>query len=99
MEVFVVVYKAEFDCEEFDDVYVYDTFDKAQDAFNDIIDGWLGEDLFNVEKPTCKHAEWDNEEYYGIYHNDHSRSASFYIEETDNVVNHLSIRIECSQVM
>lgn len=98
MEVFVVVYKAEFDCEDFDDVYVYDTFDKAQDAFNDIIDGWIDEELFNVEKPTGKNTEWNDEKYYGLYHNDHSR-AYFYIEEKDNVVNNVSVSIRRSKVM
>lgn len=98
MEVFVVVFKAEFDGEEFDDVYVYDTFNKAKGTFNEIIDGWFVEDLFNVEKPTCEHTEWNNENYCGTYYNDH-KDAYLYIEETDNVVNHLSVRIECHNVM
>lgn len=98
MEVFVVVYKAEFDNEDFDDVYVYDTFDKAKDCFDDLIDGWFDEELFNVEKPTCEHTEWDNENYCGTYYNDH-KLAYLYIEETDNVVNHLSVRVERRKVM
>lgn len=99
MEVFVVVYKAEFDNEEFDDVYVYDTFDKANDTFVDIIDEWFNKDLFDFEKPKSEDVEWNNDEYIGHYHNDSHNDAYLYIEETNNVANHLSVRIERQNVM
>jgi hypothetical protein len=98
MEVFVVVYKAEFDNEEFDDVYVYDTFDKANKTFTDIIDGWLNENLFDVEKPTSEGFEWNDDKYIGFFHKDDYNNAYLYIEETNNVANYLSVRVEHQNV-
>ena len=92
MEVYLVVYKVKFDSEEFNDVHIYDAFYKAQNAFDDIIDGWLVEDLSNVGKPNSRRTEFGAENYYGVYHKSDDE-AYFYIEERDNAANHISVRI------
>lgn len=98
MEVFVVVYKAEFDNEVFDNVYVYDTFNKSKECFEDIIYGWFNEELFNVKLPNGETAEWNDENYFGMYQNT-KNDAYLRIEETNNVANYLSVRVERHKVM
>ena len=92
MEVYAVIYKAEFNCEEFDDVYLYDTFEKAHDSFVDIAKGWFGEGLFETEMPT-ESKVWAHGKYYG-YYSKYVDEEYLDIEERDNVVNYLSIRVE-----
>ena len=49
MKVFVLHYHAEFDLEEYENIYCYDTFDKAHTNFIDIIRDWEDEELFNTK--------------------------------------------------
>lgn len=102
MKVFALIYKAEFDNEEFDDVYLYDSFEKAHKNFEEIIDGWFTEELFNTDKPVTDTSynslNWHSEEYDGFY----TKSPNYeqlYIEETNNVVNYLNVRVEELEVM
>lgn len=97
MKVYALVYKAEFDCETFDDIYVYDSFEKAHKNFTEIVDGWFNEELFNVEMPT-NNMIWETEEYEGHY-SKYSDSEYLHIEERDNVVNYLSVRVEVCEVL
>lgn len=92
MEVYALVYKAEFDCEVFDDVYLYDSFEKAHEKFVDIIKDWFNDELFNVEMPKYS-IVWSTDEYDGYYHK-YREEENLYIEERHNVVNYLSVRVE-----
>lgn len=93
MKVYALVYRGEFNCECYDNVYLYSTFDKAYESFVEIIKDWFdNEDKFNVPIPT-ENIEWHNDEYTGHYTKTNN-SVYLYIEETFNVVNHLSMCIE-----
>lgn len=103
MKVFAVVYKASFDNEEFDNVYLYDSFEKAHKNFLEIVDGWEDEELFDTkiidtESGEICATEWDDEKYYGFY-SKMTRYEQIYIEERDNVVNYLNVRVEELEVM
>lgn len=105
MKVFAVVYKAEFDCEEYDDVYLYDSFEKAHKNFLDIIRGWEDKELFNTkifgEDGEITTTNWDNDDTYnGFYEKSKLLNAeNFFIEERDNVVNYLHVYVEELEVM
>lgn len=102
MKVFVLSLRAEFDNDEFIDNYVYDSFEKAHKNFEEIIDGWFTEELFNTDIPITDTDyitfNWDSEEYDGFYTKS-PRYEQLYIEERDNVVNYLNVRVEELEVM
>ena len=99
MKVFVVNYKAEFDCESYNDVYLYDSFEKAYNCFLDIVTEWFNEDQFNTEFPIDGNSMvWETEEYDGHFSKS-NKYASLFIEERHNVVNYLNVSVEEQEVL
>lgn len=97
MKVYVLNHTAEFDNDSYNDVYVYDSFEKAHKNFMEIIEGWFNEDFFKVDMPTSN-IVWETDEYEGHY-NKYRNSEYLFIEERDNVVNFLNVYIEECEVM
>lgn len=100
MKVFAVIYKAEFNGEEFDEIYIFNTFEKAHENFIDIVSDWFDEELFNTNAPCYEkdNEYWNDDKYNGAYFRHNNDAESIYIEENDNVVNYLNVRIEQHEV-
>ena len=103
MKVFVLHYHAEFDLEEYENIYCYDTFDKAHTNFIDIIRGWEDKELFNTkifgeDGEICVN-NWDSDEVYNGFYAKYSKAENFFLEERDNVCNFIHIYIEECDVM
>lgn len=90
--VFVVVYNAEYDCETYNDVYAFDSYEKAHETFVALAKDWFNEDMFNTEFPTTPKV-WADGEYDGCYVK-FNEGEELNIEEVNNVVNYLHIRVE-----
>ena len=99
MKVYVLNLVAEFDNDSHNEVYVYDSFEKAHKGFMEVIGEWFNEDLFNTTKPDGNSSKlWENGEYDGHY-TKYSNSDYLFIQERDNVVNFLTAYVEEREVM
>lgn len=99
MKVYVLNLVAEFDNDSYNEVYVYDSFEKAHKGFMEVIGEWFNEDLFNTTKPDGNSSKlWENGEYDGHYAK-YSNSDYLFIQERDNVVNFLTAYVEEREVM
>ena len=99
MKVYVLNLVAEFDNDSHNEVYVYDSFEKAHKDFMEIIEEWFNEELFNTTKPNGNSGKiWETDEYEGHYAK-YSNSDYLFIQERDNVVNFLTAYVEEREVM
>lgn len=99
MKVYVLNLVAEFDNDSHNEVYVYDSFEKAHKDFMEIIEEWFNEDLFNTTKPDGNSSKiWETDEYEGHYVKNLNGDYLF-IEERDNVVNFLTAYVKECEVM
>ena len=99
MKVYVLNLVAEFDNDSYNEVYVYDSFEKAHKNFMDIIEGWFDEDFFNTAQPDGKSSKiWETDEYEGHY-SKYPKGDYLFIQERDNVVNFLNAYVEECEVM
>lgn len=99
MKVYVLNLVAEFDNDSHNEVYVYDSFEKAHKDFMEIIEEWFNEDLFNTTKPDGNSSKiWETDEYEGHYVK-HLNGDYLFIEERDNVVNFLTAYVKECEVM
>lgn len=99
MKVYVLNLVAEFDNDSHNEVYVYDSFEKAHKDFMEIIEEWFNEELFNTTKPDGNSNKiWDTDEYEGHYVK-HLNGDYLFIEERDNVVNFLTAYVKECEVM
>lgn len=99
MKVYVLNLVAEFDNDSHNEVYVYDSFEKAHKDFMEIIEEWFNEDLFNTTKPDGNSSKiWETDEYEGQYVKNLNGDYLF-IEERDNVVNFLTAYVKECEVM
>ena len=68
MKVYVLNLVAEFDNDSHNEVYVYDSFEKAHKNFMEVIGEWFNEDLFDTTKPDGNSSKiWETDEYEGHY--------------------------------
>lgn len=101
MKAYVLRLDYDFDCESNGEVYLYDSFKKAHDAFVELASDWFDEELFNVDKPNFDKlgkTEWNDEKYNGFY-NSYVNSDYLFIEETNNVVNYLNMSVEEHEIL
>lgn len=99
MKVYVLNLVAEFDNDSHNEVYVYDSFEKAHKDFMEIIEEWFNEELFNTTKPDGNSSKiWETDEYEGHYAK-HLNGDYLFIEERDNVVNFLTAYVKECEVM
>ena len=99
MKVYVLNLVAEFDNDSHNEVYVYDSFEKAHKDFMEIIEEWFNEELFNTTKPDGNSGKiWETDEYEGHYAK-YSNSDYLFIQERDNVVNFLTAYVKECEVM
>ena len=99
MKVYVLNIVVEFDNDSYNDVYVYDSFEKAHNSFIEKVGEWFGEDLFNTTKPDGNSSKiWETDEYEGHYAK-YPNSDYLFIEERNNVVNFLTAYVEEREVM
>lgn len=99
MKVYVLNLVAEFDNDSHNEVYVYDSFEKAHKDFMEIIGEWFNEDLFDTTKPDGNSSKiWETDEYEGHYAK-YPNSDYLFIQERDNVVNFLTAYVEEREVM
>ena len=99
MKVYVLNIVVEFDNDSYNDVYVYDSFEKAHNSFIENVGEWFGEDLFNSTKPDGNSNKiWDTDKYDGHYFKS-LNGDNIFIEERDNVVNFLCAYVEECEVM
>ena len=99
MKVYVLNLVAEFDNDSHNEVYVYDSFEKAHKGFMEIIEGWFNEDLFDTTKPDGDNSKtWETDKYDGDYVK-HSNGDYLFIEERDNIANFLTAYVEEREVM
>ena len=99
MKVYVLNLVAEFDNDSHNEVYVYDSFEKAHKNFMEVIGEWFNEDLFDTTKPDGNSSKlWENGEYDGDYVK-YPNGDYLFIEERDNIANFLNAYVEEREVM
>lgn len=99
MKVYVLNLVAEFDNESYNNVYVYDSFEKAHKDFIENVGQWFSEDLFDTTKPDGNSSKiWETDKYEGHYAK-YPSSDYLFIEERDNVVNFLTAYVEEREVL
>ena len=99
MKVYVLNIVVEFDNDSYNDVYVYDSFEKAHNSFIEKVGEWFDEDLLNTTKPDGNSNKiWDTDKYDGDYVK-YPNGDYLFIEERDNIANFLNAYVEEREVM
>ena len=99
MKVYVLNLVAEFNNNNYNNVLLYDNFEKAHNNFMKIIEGWFNEDLFDTTKPDGDNSKtWESDKYDGDYVK-YPNGDYLFIEERDNIANFLSAYVEEREVL
>ena len=99
MKVYVLNLVAEFNNDNYNNVLLYDNFEKAHKGFMKIIEGWFNEDLFDTTKPDGNSSKiWETDKYDGHYAK-YPNGDYLFIEERDNIANFLTAYVEEREVM
>ena len=99
MKVYVLNLVAEFNNDNYNNVLLYDNFEKAHKGFMKIIERWFNEDASETTKPDGNSSKtWETDKYDGDYVK-YPNGDYLFIEERNNVTNFLTAYVEEREVM